>query len=446
MEIKQLKVHLFAPVPIAPLLTLRVGFGLMMLAGTLRFMSRGWVEDHYTRPRFHFSYFGFDWVEPLGTAGMYVVHGLMLLCAMGIILGFFYRISALLFALLFTYCELIDLTYYLNHYYFISIAAFMMAIVPANRAFSLDIRRHPEIETAFTPRWTVLMVQVQVAIVYIYAGLAKINTEWLLEGLPLRIWLPAHTDMPLIGGLFRYETTAYLFSWAGMLYDSTVVFFLLWRPTRTLAYLSVIFFHVITGLLFQIGMFPLIMIVMALMFFPGKWHQRLWERVYRFKGNLLPLAMPDAWRRYFIISALSLHFAFQLLFPWRYLLYKGNLFWNEEGYRFSWRVMLAEKSGEAVFYVKDGAEGREGVVNNREFLNAHQEKQMSFQPDMILQFAHFLADHYRQQGMQDPMVRAEVYVTWNGRRSQLLIDPQVNLAEVREGWQQKTWVTQGPEE
>lgn len=137
---------------------------------------------------------------------------------------------------------------------------------------------------------------------------------------------------------------------------------------------------------------------------------------------------------------LTLYFSFQLLFPWRYLLYEGNMFWNEEGYRFGWRVMLMEKAGTAIFYVKDSRTGREGVVDNAEFLNSHQEKQMAMQPDMILQYAHFLAGHYAAQGVHDPQVRAEVYVTLNGHPSRLLIDPTVNLANIKDGWAQKEWV------
>jgi hypothetical protein len=48
---------------------------------------------------------------------------------------------------------------------------------------------------------------------------------------------------------------------------------------------------------------------------------------------------------------------------------------------------------------------------------------MSFQPDMILQFAHFLENEYQKKGIENPIVRAEVYVTLNGRKSELLIDP-----------------------
>lgn len=49
------------------------------------------------------------------------------------------------------------------------------------------------------------------------------------------------------------------------------------------------------------------------------------------------------------IGLLCGYFAFQILFPWRYLLYDGNIFWTEEGYRFAWRVMLMEKQEQAPF-------------------------------------------------------------------------------------------------
>lgn len=139
-------------------------------------------------------------------------------------------------------------------------------------------------------------------------------------------------------------------------------------------------------------------------------------------------------------SFIFLFFLFQILFPWRYLLYPGSVFWTEEGYRFSWRVMLMEKAGTATFFVKDTKTGREGEVVNSEFLNPHQEKQMAMQPDMILQFAHFLKKHYEKNGVNAPAVRAEVYVTLNARPSQLLIDPNIDLTKLRDSWSHKTWI------
>ena len=46
-----------------------------------------------------------------------------------------------------------------------------------------------------------------------------------------------------------------------------------------------------------------------------------------------------------ITSIVMIFLIIQIIFPLRFVLYPGNLFWNEEGYRFSWRVMLMEKMG-----------------------------------------------------------------------------------------------------
>lgn len=450
--------YLTAPVHIAPLVMFRIVFGLVMLISTVRFWLLGWIEDQYIKPVMHFTYYGFEWVKPLGATGMYLVFIAMGITAVCIMLGLFYRAASILFFLLFTYVELLDKAYYLNHYYFVSITAFLLTLVPAHRNFSLDVVRCPELHVEQVPRWTVDLFKFQLAIVYFFAGIAKINSEWLLDAMPLRLWLRAQDKLPLIGWAMPYDLTAYLFSWAGMLYDCTIVFFLLWQRTRVLAYLAVIVFHTITGMMFPIGVFPIVMIGATTIFFSENFHKRAiaflasllgWLGLRRAKQptpNPTPARYQMRWQP-LILGVLAVHFTLQLLLPFRFLLYSRNewwnpceFFWNEQGYRFSWRVMLVEKAGTAIFYVKDSRTGREGVVNNAEFLNPTQEKQMSFQPDMILEFAHFLRDYYKAHGVAEPEVRAEVYVTMNGRPGKLLIDPTVNLAKETEGFHDKKWI------
>lgn len=433
------------PVSIAPLVTFRIVIGALLAFSTVRFMYLGWIEDHYAAPVFHFKYPGFAWIEPLSLPGLYLVHVLLILCSLLVMLGLYYRLAAIGQFLLFTYTELIDLTYYLNHYYFVSIACALLVLAPANRAFSIDAWRNPFRRGGTVPRWSILMFQVQLGIVYCYAGLWKINADWLIAALPLRIWVPANDALPLIGPLFTWYWMPWVFSWVGMVYDVSIAFWLSWSRTRPWAYLTVVIFHTLTALMFQIGVFPLVMIGATLIFFSATWHQNLQAyitRTLRIKPvpHNLTQARPFKRTSRWIFAFLMLHFAFQIIFPWRYLLYPGNVFWTEEGYRFSWRVMLMEKAGTATFYIRDSAGGREGEVVNRDFLNPHQEKQMAMQPDMILQYAHFLRDHYAKKGMQNPTVRAEVYVTLNARPSRLLIDPGINLANIRDGWSHKTWI------
>jgi hypothetical protein len=289
------------------------------------------------------------------------------------------------------------------------------------------------------------MFRLMLGLVYVYAGMAKINSEWLLKGLPLSLWLPAHASTPVLGALFSWKPSALLFSWFGMVYDLTIPLFLMWRPTRPWAYSAVVVFHLLTGLLFQIGVFPVVMMGATLVFFSDAWHERILSFLRKtgpFFGIVNKRATPGAVSRFWPWAPilLGLFFAFQILFPWRYLLYPGNIFWTEEGYRFSWRVMLMEKAGTALFYVRDGVSGKEGIVDNRDFLNAHQEKQMAMQPDMVLQYAQFLARHYAGKGVRNPEVRAEIYVTLNGKPSRPMVSPDQNLLLLEDNWAHKSWI------
>lgn len=419
----------------------RILFGLAMLISCIRFISLGWVYEQYIAPTMHFPYLGFEWLTPLPGIGMYLVFAGMTLAALCIMLGLYYRPAAILFFLAFTYVELLDKTYYLNHYYFVSVIAFLLCFLPAHRVFSLDVLRRPTLRLTRIPRWMVDLVKLQIALVYVFAGIAKINPDWLLHAMPLAIWSPAHDDLPLIGPLLRLQWMPYVFSWAGMLFDCTVPLFLMHRKTRLVAYCAVVAFHTVTGMMFQIGVFPIVMIALTLVFFVGKAKPADVQRVELERDDVLVRVhgRRKRWLSGAIATAVAVFVAVQILVPLRYLLYSGNVFWSEAGYRFSWRVMLMEKAGYATFFVRDG-NGQEGVVVNSEFLNTHQEKQMSMQPDMVLQFAHYLSDYYRQHGMQRPRVRAEVWVTLNGQPSKMLVDPHVDLASESDGLHEYSWV------
>ena len=239
----------------------------------------------------------------------------------------------------------------------------------------------------------------------------------------------------------------YAFSWIGAGYDLFIPFLLLYRPTRWFAFGLVVVFHVLTRVLYPIGMFPYIMIVSALIFFDSGLHHKIlgtlskWLKINKniFDNNVaLPpkKTVPNSLR----YALLSLFFTIQLLFPWRYLAYPGELFWTEEGYRFSWRVMLMEKAGYAQFKVVNKKSGKWFYVDNTDFLTSFQEKQMSFQPDFILEYAHYLKEHFESQGHQDIAIYVESNVALNGRLSRTYINPEVDLAQEKESFKHKTWV------
>ena len=219
------KLHFDRPVSIAPLITFRIVFGLLMFFSILRFWWRGWVTTVYVLPKFHFTYMGFEWVHPLGKVGMHLLFLLLVLATLFITIGFLYRWAIVVFFVGFTYVELIDVTTYLNHYYFISLVAFILIWLPANGEYSLDVLLRPQKRKRKVPAWNIDILRFQIAVVYVFAGLAKLNADWLIDAQPMRIWLPGKTHLPIVGE-YLYETwVAYLFSWFGAAYDLFIVFF-----------------------------------------------------------------------------------------------------------------------------------------------------------------------------------------------------------------------------
>ena len=433
--ISTIKQYLHQNTDAAPLAVFRIFLGGIMLFGMLRFQYYGWIEKLYIEPSFYFKYLGLEWVKPLGES-TYCLFFICGLAAFFVMIGWQYRVAIITFFLSFTYIELMDKTNYLNHYYFISCMAFLLCFLPANACFSIDALRKKS--AAIIPKWTIDAIKFMLCIVWFYAGLAKLNSDWLLEAQPLKIWLKAKYDLPILGDLLQKEFVHYLFSWAGALYDLSIPFLLWFSRTRPFAFIAVVVFHLLTWILFPIGIFPWVMIGSALIFFDGVGFRKL-------IGKLKPAKLNQSYPPNFLQQKISLSiilvfFFFQLLLPFRHLLYKGELFWTEEGYRFSWRVMLMEKAGYANFKLVDPDTGKRFYIQNGNFLNPLQEKQMATQPDFILEFAHYLERFYQRNGIRDPEIYVESYVALNGRSSQPYINPKIDLTTIKPSWKPKTFI------
>lgn len=439
-----IKTYLNKTTDAAPLAVFRMGFGVMMCYSIIRFWYHGWIDTLYIQPKFHFSFYGFEFVKPLGsyTYLLFVICGVS---ALFVAFGLKYRIAIITFFLSFTYIELMDKTTYLNHYYFISLMSFLMIFLPANAYFSIDSYIKKE-RFKNIPKWTTDSIKLLLGIVYFYAGLAKLNSDWLFKAMPLKIWLPSKYDLPLIGeNLMQQNWFHYAMSWSGALYDLSIPFLLLYKKTRWFAFVLVVLFHVFTRVLFPIGMFPFIMIMSTLIFFDAGFHHKIIDFIRRFfkfkkESSIIKKGQYHVKFKKPVLVIVSIFLCIQLLLPFRYLLYPNELFWTEEGYRFSWRVMLMEKMGISTFKIKNSKTGDFFYVNNTDFLTPFQEKQMSYQPDFILEYAHYLGNHFTAQGYKNVQVFVESYVALNGRLSAPFIDKNVDLYQEKESFKTKHWI------
>jgi hypothetical protein len=430
---------LWAPVDVSFLVFFRIFFGGMMVYQVYSYWVDGWIDFFYIQPVFHFTYPGFGWARPWPGTAMYAHFLVMGLAAGGILCGAFYRFSALVFWLTFTHTFLMEKALYQNHYYLICLVSFLMMFLPGHVALSVDARRRPGLRRQVVPAWTLWMLRAQLAIPYFYGGLAKLNGDW-LHGMPLRLWLGRLTELPYAGRYFTEEWVVYFVTYGGLVYDLAVVPLLLWRRTRVFAYVVTLAFHLANSILFDIGIFPWFMIGATLLFFPPDWPRKLLRLPPLPDLMRKPLAGALSRQQQLTVTLLGAYLAWQLLFPLRHFVYPGDPSWTEEGHHFAWHMMLREKDVGIRFYVRNPATNKRGTVQVSSFLNHRQLSRMGKDADMILQFVHFVRDHYREHGRGNLEIRVLALASLNGRKPQLLLDPHLDYAKVERTWATQPWI------
>ncbi len=394
----------------------RIGFGVVALILVIRFFANGWVDSLLVDPVFHYPYPGFEWVRAWPSPWMHLHFALIGIAAVAIVVGYRYRLASAVFAVALAYVEMIDRTLYLNHYYWLVITAGLMVFLPLHAAYSLDARQGRVRAPGGYPAWVVWLLRLQVGMVYFFAGLAKVNADWLLNAEPLSTWLPARSDMWLVGPLLAVPATAFALSWAGAFFDLTIVVWLSWRRTRPYAYAAVTTFHVATWLLFpSIGLFPLVMTASALVFFHPAWPEHFVSSPHVTEHGSRARLRPG-WVFLAVVYALAM-----VAIPLRHNFIPGDVKWTGEGYLGSWQVMLAEKSASASFVVVDPDTGDSWVVGPPAYLTERQRMVMATDPVMIRQTAQLIADDLGN-GVE---VAADVRMSFNGRVSTRFTDSGV---------------------
>ena len=135
---ERLTASLFAPVDGSSLAVFRMMFGALVFMEAVRYLLKGWITEHFVRPPFHFTYYGFEWVRPLSSEALHDFFTAMLVLGALLAFGLFYRITAALAFLSISYLFLMDQALYLNHIYLFALVALLLCFTDAHRAASLD--------------------------------------------------------------------------------------------------------------------------------------------------------------------------------------------------------------------------------------------------------------------------------------------------------------------
>mgnify|MGYP006288687295 CR=1 FL=1 len=437
------------PVDAASLGAFRLLFGAMMAFGLARFVAQGWVDKVLVEPTFFFKFPGLSWTWVGPPPLLYLHFGITAAAAIALGLGWRRRLGAVVFFVGFTYLQLLDVTLYLNHYYLVVLLAGFLVLLPAERALSVVNPTGP----ATVPAWCIHLLRFQVAVVYVFAAVAKLHPDWLRYGQPLGMWMRARTELPLVGPLLDEPWLPLAMSWAGFLYDATIWIFLLVPSTRALAYAAVLVFHFFTALFFEIGMFPVIMVVATTVFFAPDWPRR-WipglasgrpgERPAVGRGPeavASPAPEPAALGRP-RLALLAAYVALQVALPLRHFALPGDVLWNERGMRFSWKVMVREKNGDIRYWVRLPS-GREREVSALDYLTWRQYSDMSGQPDLIHQLGRHIGWDFEKRGEGPVEVRVDAWVSLNGRAPARLVDPDVDITRLSSPYDPR-WLRPAP--
>ena len=237
-------------------------FGVIMLVECWRFWSKGWIERYYIEPDFFFKYYGFEWVEPWPGDGMYWHFAALAVLSALIMFGVLYRVATALFFFAFTYVFLLDQARYLNHFYLVILISVALMVIPA-----------PQLR-APTPAWSTWLFRLQFEVMYIYAGIVKLNADWLrLE--PMGMWLARRDDFFLLGEyFFQQDWVVVLASYGAIVLHIVGAPLLLVKATRGWVMMIYFAFHLMNHFLFNIGIFPWVAMAGTLLFLEPDWPRR----------------------------------------------------------------------------------------------------------------------------------------------------------------------------
>lgn len=423
---------LFEETSIYSLVFMRISFGCLMLWEALRyiFSPYNWIYNYYIKEGFHFKYYGFSWVKPLPGDLMYLHFYALAFLAFLIIIGAFYRIAIILFTLGFLYVFLIDQAHYLNHFYMMILFLTLLCFMPANCYFSVDAWLRPKIKTNVINFWPVFLLRAQIEIILFYAGIVKINYEW-MHALPLKFWLPEANVPDFLSYFFHQPWMPIVGSYGTILLHVLGAPLMLWKPTRLYVFILYCCFHITNSFTFQIGIFPWLTIATTLIFFDANWPQQILKFKEKIKDRIFHRT--SKLKKDFIIYFVLVWSLVQIFVPMRNMFYPGYMLWTHEGHDFSWRMKIQDISGFSAFIISD----KNSDITRTVTYNAY--NSMHCQPDMILQFAHFLRDRWKEYGY-DVRVNVRSTCSLNRRHEMIFINPLTDLAQEKRGFHHYNWI------
>ncbi|XP_075063408.1 vitamin K-dependent gamma-carboxylase [Mixophyes fleayi] len=432
-------------------------FGLLMVLDIPQERGLSYLDHKYLDELDVCRFPLFNSLNPLPLDWMYLTYVIMLLGALGITVGCFYRLSCLLFLLPYWYVFFLDKTSWNNHSYLYGLIGFQLTLLNANRYWSIDGLWSPRKRNAHVPLWNYTLLRTQIFIVYFIAGIKKLDADW-VEGYSMgslsRHWL--FDPFKLV--MSEEMTSLLVVHWGGLILDLTAGYLLFFDVTRPMALFFVSYFHCMNSQLFSIGMFSYTMLATSPVFCYPDWPRRLVSKLPRCLHWALPHTKPPQRSpecvypgqkgksaaqprlRHKLGAIFTVIYIIEQLFlPYSHFITQGYNNWTNGLYGYSWDMMVHSRSHQHVKVTyRDGITGEIGYLNPGVFTQTRRWKDHA---DMLKQYATCLQGLLGAYNISEPEIYFDVWVSINDRFQQRLYDPTVDIVKAEWSPFRKTpWV------
>lgn len=411
----------------------RIVFGAFMVYEIIDYFRIGLVKNMFVLPAINFRYDYLTWLKPLPELWLHLILGALLVFALCMTLGLFFKWACRLFAAGYLYIFLLDKSIYNNHIYLFILLAFLLSFTDADKSLSVVSRK---LKSVTIPNWQQFILQFQIVIVYFYGGLAKLRYDWLVECQPMRLLIEHMPDQHFLAGILKNDFGIYLLNYGGLLLDLGAPLFLWNKQWRRWAIYPFVLFHIFNSIIFRdIGIFPYVMISCLILFYYADELPYLKNKLNKNPAKKkLKKASPDPIREQAlrkVPAVLVIYFVFQLLFPLRGYFLPNDMDWTTIGNRFSWRMKVDSRSIEKLeFIMIDTERNQSSPIEINRLINDMQILNISMDPRSAKDFASMLMIRAAAMNMQEIDVKAEIMVSYNGRQSQYFLSPDRDLTTV----------------
>ncbi|EDV97067.1 vitamin K-dependent gamma-carboxylase [Drosophila grimshawi] len=423
------------PVDGAALGVFRMLFGAAMLIDIAEERGGGQLDVRFGEPQ-HCHFPLFNQIEAMEYPMMGCLYLGVWLGALGIMVGYRFRSSCLMFVAGYWYIFLLDKPAWNNHSYLFGLVGTLLLFTQAHNYCSVDSWLNPQLRQPVA-YWNYFLIKFQFFVLYMYAGLKKFSLEW-LSGYAMSTLSQHWVFAPFRQLLDENLIDLLIIHWFTAIFDLSIAFFMTCEKTRLLVTPFMISFHLMNSRLFTIGMFPWVCLAEVPLFFSFDWPRRLCQLLKRspdVKENKATISEQGGLKAQLRSCIIIIYCILQLFLPYSHFITKGYNNWTNGLYGYSWDMMV-HSYDTVLISIKVIDNDNQQVHHLNPYAFTEYDRWTKY-ADMAVQYANCIERNIRDELTKNPdsspvkssniSIYFDIWCAMNGRFQQRTFDPRVDL-------------------